>query len=214
MCVGCFHIPTVSEAPSKLMDQVKAAKAGQLPGLTVDPVTGIEGRNVAASFAEGKQAAKQDFNRTVSWATGIALWILIPLSIIVLIASFFVAWIPTRSSVWCAVAAACVAGGRYALLVYGTIAVDIAVYISIATAVLVGLFVGLPLVFSWVNRRIHKKGEAMSDPAQAAAIIATVNPDVAKNPSAAAGLIQIARSGVDDIATKARAELKSLGVTA
>lgn len=208
---ACFSAPSLPSLPKP-------------PSLTstVDRVKGVVGKpelmgpdapSPATSFADGKQAAKADFNRTVSWATGIALWILIPLSILVLIASFFVAWIPTRASIWCAVAAVCVAGGRYALLVYGVFVVDIAVYISIGCAILVGTFVGLPLVFSWVNRRIHKQGEAMADPGQAAAVLATVNPDIAKNQSGAAGLIQIARSGVDDIANKARAELKKIGVS-
>jgi len=139
------------------------------------------------TFKEGKAAAKQDFNRTVSWATSIALWIFIPLAIIVALASFVVPWIPTKAAIYCAASACAVVGIRYALLTFGTIAVDWAVYISAASAIVVVLVVGLPMAIAWVKRNTWKRAVTLAAEGEhidgAVALAASVDPVIDKQRS-------------------------------
>lgn len=176
---------TLVEKAGKLVPP-KPSEAGFVG--PVDPLEGhdlLKGLRISEqSFTDGKRAAKADFNKTVSWATGIALWIFIPLAIIVALASFVVPWIPTKAAIYCAVSACAVVGIRYALLVFGTIAVDWAVYISVASAVVVALVVGLPMVIAWAKRKTWKRATALAEEGShveaAVALAATVDPAVDK----------------------------------
>lgn len=171
------------------------------------------------SFSDGKREAKADFNKTVSWATGVALWIFIPLAILVALASFVVPWIPTKAAIYCAVSACAVVGIRYALLVFGTIAVDWAVYISAASAVVVALVVGLPMVIAWVKRKAWTRGVNLAREGDhiegATAILASVDPKIdAIRKSVEQWLID-AKTTTEDGATArafAKEQLAKLGV--
>jgi len=183
LCAGCSLFDTgrmsIDDTGSELVE-----KAGKLvppkPGEAgfVGPVAPAP----AESFSEGKQAAKQDFNKTVSWATGIALWIFIPLAILVALASFVVPWIPTKAAIYCAVSACAVVGIRYALLVFGVIAIDVAVYVTAATLLIVGLLVGVPMVIAWVKRHSWNRGVNLAREGDhiegATAILASVDPKI------------------------------------
>jgi hypothetical protein len=170
------------------------------------------------SFSQGKQDAKADFNKTVSWATSIALWIFIPLAILVALASFVVAWIPTKASIYCAGAACAVVGIRYALLAFGVIAIDWAVYISAASAIIVGLFVGLPMLIAYIKRNTWKRGVAMAAEGShvegAVAVLASVDPAIDAARKQVDTWLEIFHRGDKEspVWTEAKMQLTKMGV--
>lgn len=187
LLTACFSRPTFDTGRMRLDPETGAEivenfKSPPKPGDDnfvgpVDPATD-------QSFTEGKRAAKADFNKTVGWASGVAIWGLLALAAVTFLVSLFVKWIPTGASLKCALAAAGVVGLRYALISFGTIAVDLAVYITAATAIIVGLVVGLPMVIAWVKRKTWKRATALAEEGEhiegAVALAATVDPAVDK----------------------------------
>lgn len=177
----------------------------------VDPATD-------QSFTDGKRAAKADFNKTVGWASGVAIWGLLALAAITFLASLFVKWIPTGASLKCALAAAGVVGLRYALISFGTIAVDLAVYISAATAIIVGAVVGLPMVIAWAKRKTWKRATALAEEGShveaAVALAATVDPAVDKIRKQVDEWLEIFHKGdkASSVWTEAKMQLVKLGL--
>ncbi len=215
--VGCFgRLDTgrirLDENGTEIVENFKVPKPGDAN--FVGPVAPAP----AETFADGKSQAKADFNKTVSWATSIALWIFIPLAIIVALASFVVPWIPTKAAICCAVSACAVVGIRYAMLVFGTIAVDLAVYISAATAVIVGLVVGLPMVIAWVKRKSWNRGVELAEKGEhveaSVALLATVDPAIDKARKQVDEWLEIFHKGdkASSVWTEARQQLVKLGV--
>ena len=214
-CFGRLDTGRIHIDPATGAEIVDRSKLG-LPGSAdfVGPATPAP----AESFDQGKAAAKADFNKTVGWATGIALWIFIPLAILVALASFIVPWIPTKAAIYCAASACAVVGIRYALLTFGTIAVDWAVYISAGTAAIVGLFVGLPLVISWTKRHSWNRGVELAAKGEhvegAVALLATVDPAIDKARKQVDEWLELFHKGDKEspIWTEAKMQLVKMGI--
>lgn len=216
---GCF--PSADSARMSISDKGKemVGRVGDsIPKPGDDAFVGPPALTPAESFSEGKASAARDFNKTVSWATSIALWIFIPLAILVALASFVVPWIPTKAAIYCAVSACAVVGIRYALLAFGVIAIDWAVYLSAAAAVIVGLFVGLPLVISWVKRKAWTRGVELAAKGEhveaSVALLATVDPAIDKARKQVDEWLEIFHKGdkASSAWTEAKMQLTRLGV--
>lgn len=217
---GCF--PKFDDARMRINPETgetiveRVGKSIPKPG--DDAFVGPPAPSPAESFSEGKATAKADFNKTVGWASGVAIWGLLALAAITFLASLVVNWIPTGASLKCALAAAGVVGLRYALISFGTIAVDLAVYISAATAIIVGAVVGLPLVISWVKRKAWNRGVELATKGEhveaSVALLATVDPAIDKARKQVDEWLEIFHKGdrASSVWTEAKMQLVRLGV--
>jgi len=217
---GCF--PKFDDARMRINPETgetiveRVGKSIPKPG--DDAFVGPPAPSPAESFSEGKASAKADFNKTVGWASGVAIWGLLILAAITFLASLVVNWIPTGASLKCALAAAGVVGLRYALISFGTIAVDLAVYISAATAIIVGAVVGLPMVIAWAKRKTWKRATALAEEGShveaAVALAATVDPAVDKIRKQVDGWLEVFHKGdkASIVWTEAKMQLVKLGL--
>jgi len=217
---GCF--PKFDDARMRINPETgetiveRVGKSIPKPG--DDAFVGPPAPSPAESFSEGKASAARDFNKTVSWATSIALWIFIPLAILVALASFVVPWIPTKAAIYCAASACAVVGIRYALLAFGVIAIDWAVYLSAAAALIVGAVVGLPMVIAWAKRKTWKRATALAEEGShveaAVALAATVDPAVDKIRKQVDGWLEVFHKGdkASIVWTEAKMQLVKLGL--
>lgn len=138
----------------------------------------------AQSFTEGKKQADVKFRQTINQIATISYFILIPLAIGLIVASFLTRLIPTKAGVSCGIAVGVVALSQNLLLKYGTIAVDV---LAICIAILLGLafiFGVIPVVIYWVKARIKKNGIMLAEEGKhvegATAVIASVDPKAFK----------------------------------
>ncbi len=114
--------------------------------------------------AAAREGAKDDFRNTVKRWTGWAMGIIVALSVAALIASF----VPiTKSLVSTGDAAkgfgAVVALGlvRYALLQWGILAANVAMWVCIVLAALALVAFGVPMAISLYRRQLHKVADAL-----------------------------------------------------
>lgn len=202
------------EQPKVKMTAAEVAAKG-LPGLTIDPETGAEVPNVAASFIEGKAAAKADFNQSVKVLTWWACAACIAGGVFMLVASFFLPWASTKLAAYCLAGAGLTLIVRYVLLTYGTITADIAFWIMVATAIGAAALVGLPALIAYTRRIDWKRGQhlAANDHTEAAtALFVTADPTLMPIRKQVEQWLIDLKGSAEPAATEARMQLVKLGV--
>ncbi len=214
---GCGFSVSKLFPPDPPKERLTAAEiaAKGLPGLTIDPETGNEVPNVAASFIEGKAAAKADFNKSVKVLTWWACAACIAGGIFMLVASFFLPWASTKLAAYCLAGAGLTLITRYVLLTYGTLTADIAFWIMVATAIGAAGLVGLPALIAYVRRIDWKKGQhlAAQDHTEAAtALLVTADPTLMPIRKQVEQWLIDLKGNIPEAATEARMQLVKLGV--
>lgn len=186
--------PRPTSPPASVVPKSGSAQDVQAAIEEVWRLTDLEIARVKAEakLSAAKQAgeARADFASTVKRWTGWAMGVLLACAVGMLIASF----VPFTSSLVnrrdAGIAFASVAGVsmlRYALLRYGMLATDVAMWVALGTLVVGGLAVGVPLGVSWFRRRVSKTAEALeakgpSEVRAAAALYATAEGATSESP--------------------------------
>ncbi len=186
---------------SRLAPKDPAAKAVEtpygLPGMSGRP-DGTEGPNPAATWIEGKRQAEADFRATVKTVTWWIVATLAVIGVLMLAFSFFVAWASVKVSAYCLAGVGVTTAARYVLLTYGTLTADVLFWMAVLTAAVVALFVGIPLVHSWVKRGVWKRGEELAEagkPREATVALAAASDEIDAKRKDVAVAIQSAIEG-------------------
>lgn len=131
---------------------------------------------------ETRETARTDYAETVKRWTGWAMGLILACAVAALIASFVPftrAFVSAKDAAIGFAAVAALSLGRYALLRYGTLAADVAVWAGLAMAILAALAFGIPLGVSFFRRHVRaqavKVGVEKNDPRAGAALLAVAD---------------------------------------
>ncbi len=184
VCVqGCSHTPDLSKlGRSAATDPAESGVTTPFgtTGLAGNP-DGTEGPNRAATWLQGKREAEADFRHTVKSVTWWIVAALAGVGVLMLIASFFVAWASVKVSAYCLAAIVATTVARYILLTYGTLTADVLFWCAVATALIVCVCVGIPLVHAWVKRGIWQRGLELAEagkPREATVALASASDEI------------------------------------